>query len=86
MIRFIATSSALFVAALAGLTALAVQAQSLQPAEALYREHCAACHGADRLGGTGPALIRRIPETARGRFQTHSRSVTDKGTAVSCGG
>ena len=24
---------------------------------ALYVQHCAACHGADRLGGTGPALI-----------------------------
>jgi hypothetical protein len=24
---------------------------------ALYREHCAACHGADRLGGMGPALL-----------------------------
>ncbi|MDT8345495.1 MAG: cytochrome D1 domain-containing protein [Thermohalobaculum sp.] len=24
---------------------------------ALYAEHCAACHGAGRLGGTGPALI-----------------------------
>lgn len=24
---------------------------------ALYREHCAACHGADRLGETGPALL-----------------------------
>lgn len=23
----------------------------------LYKEHCASCHGADRLGGTGPALI-----------------------------
>lgn len=23
----------------------------------IYAEHCAACHGADRLGGTGPALI-----------------------------
>lgn len=22
-----------------------------------YRQHCAACHGADRLGGTGPALL-----------------------------
>ncbi|WP_282610932.1 nitrite reductase [Pelagibius sp. Alg239-R121] len=30
--------------------------------EALYAEHCAACHGADRLGGTGPALI---PETLK---------------------
>ncbi|WP_461307319.1 c-type cytochrome, partial [Albidovulum sp.] len=27
---------------------------------ALYAGHCAACHGAGRLGGTGPALI---PET-----------------------
>ncbi|MCP4702054.1 MAG: cytochrome C oxidase Cbb3 [Gammaproteobacteria bacterium] len=26
-------------------------------AEKLYAEHCAACHGADRLGGTGPALL-----------------------------
>ena len=25
-----------------------------------YAENCASCHGADRLGGTGPALI---PET-----------------------
>ena len=30
--------------------------------EVLYAEHCAACHGADRLGGTGPALI---PETLK---------------------
>ena len=29
---------------------------------ATYAEHCADCHGADRLGGTGPALI---PETLR---------------------
>lgn len=26
-------------------------------AERLYREHCASCHGADRLGGMGPALL-----------------------------
>jgi len=25
--------------------------------EAVYAEHCASCHGAGRLGGTGPALI-----------------------------
>ena len=24
---------------------------------ALYQEHCASCHGSDRLGGTGPALL-----------------------------
>ncbi len=28
-----------------------------EPAETLYREHCAACHGADRLGAIGPALL-----------------------------
>jgi dihydro-heme d1 dehydrogenase len=28
----------------------------------LYREHCASCHGAGRLGGTGPAII---PETLK---------------------
>lgn len=26
-------------------------------AGALYQTHCAACHGTDRLGGTGPALL-----------------------------
>jgi hypothetical protein len=25
--------------------------------DALYREHCLACHGTDRLGGMGPALL-----------------------------
>ena len=25
--------------------------------EALYREHCVACHGDQRLGGMGPALL-----------------------------
>jgi cytochrome c553 len=25
--------------------------------QALYKEHCAECHGADRLGGQGPALL-----------------------------
>ena len=29
---------------------------------AVFAEHCASCHGADRLGGTGPALI---PESLR---------------------
>lgn len=38
--------------------------------ERLYRNHCAACHGADRLGGTGPALLpgnlsRLKPEAAK---------------------
>jgi len=25
--------------------------------QSLYQEHCAVCHGTDRLGGTGPALL-----------------------------
>jgi mono/diheme cytochrome c family protein/DNA-binding beta-propeller fold protein YncE len=25
--------------------------------DALYQQHCASCHGSDRLGGTGPALL-----------------------------
>jgi mono/diheme cytochrome c family protein len=38
-------------------------------APALYREHCAACHGADRFGESGPALLpenlgRLRPEAA----------------------
>ncbi len=51
MIRFIATLS---------LAALAAAPLRAAPAEALFAEHCAECHGANRLGGLGPALI---PET-----------------------
>jgi cytochrome c553 len=29
----------------------------LADAETLYLQHCATCHGAERLGGTGPALL-----------------------------
>lgn len=52
MIRFIALFSALIV--LAGPAAAGP--------EDIYAETCAECHGADRLGGTGPALI---PETLK---------------------
>ncbi|MCB1909231.1 MAG: c-type cytochrome [Rhodocyclaceae bacterium] len=34
----------------------AAQARAGEVAD-LYRTHCAACHGADRLGGSGPALL-----------------------------
>ncbi|TQV78521.1 nitrite reductase [Denitrobaculum tricleocarpae] len=52
MIRYI-----VFFSCLLGLTGGA-----LANPDALYSEHCAACHGADRLGGIGPALI---PETLK---------------------
>ncbi|MCU9848838.1 nitrite reductase [Defluviimonas sp. WL0024] len=43
------------------LAALALaSAPALADPAALYSEHCASCHGENRLGGTGPALI---PET-----------------------
>lgn len=37
--------------------AAAAQADAITAAASLYQQHCASCHGADRLGGTGPALI-----------------------------
>lgn len=33
---------------------------------ALYSSHCATCHGADRFGGTGPALLPENLERLRG--------------------
>lgn len=77
MIRFIASASAFLLAA--------AMAQA-GPAD-VYARDCAACHGADRLGGTGPALI---PETlgrmrgpkleeviARGRAATQMPAFAD---------
>ncbi|QFY88322.1 c-type cytochrome [Magnetovirga frankeli] len=44
-----------------GMSLQTSQAQAADPtgpdANALYQQHCASCHGADRLGGTGPALL-----------------------------
>jgi len=51
-----ALRAALAAAAAAALVALPALADPATD----YADHCAACHGADRLGGTGPALI---PET-----------------------
>jgi len=35
----------------------ALTAQAAPDAAALYTQHCASCHGGDRLGGMGPALL-----------------------------
>ena len=71
MIRSIAFSS---LAALA----LAVPAAA-DPAE-IYAEHCAACHGTDRLGGTGPALVPETLKRMRGpavaKVIAHGRAAT----------
>jgi DNA-binding beta-propeller fold protein YncE/cytochrome c553 len=74
------------------LAALALAAVVIAPAAAgpaeRYAEHCAACHGADRLGGMGPALLpsnlerlRRpaaIETIARGRIATQMPGFADK--------
>jgi DNA-binding beta-propeller fold protein YncE len=39
------------------LAAFPVRAGDPSAAEQLYATHCAACHGAERLGGMGPALL-----------------------------
>ncbi|WP_313136764.1 cytochrome D1 domain-containing protein [Paracoccus jeotgali] len=61
MIRRIASTdlAVLLLAALpAGLGLAALSAGPVRAdAAADYAEHCASCHGDDRLGGTGPALI-----------------------------
>jgi len=36
---------------------LVAAAHASEPVEKLYATHCASCHGADRLGGIGPALL-----------------------------
>ena len=58
------------------------------PAEALYRQHCATCHGADRLGAMGPALLPENLERlrkpaaeqviAQGRHATQMPGFADK--------
>ncbi|WP_101068481.1 nitrite reductase [Roseovarius salinarum] len=57
MIRF-----TVFISALALACPFGAQAE---PAE-IYARDCAACHGADRLGGTGPALIPQTLKRMRG--------------------
>jgi WD40 repeat protein/cytochrome c553 len=59
-----------------------------QPVEKNYAEHCASCHGAERLGGTGPALLPenlsrlRRPEAVKtitqGRPATQMAGFSDK--------
>jgi mono/diheme cytochrome c family protein len=42
-----------------------VSAQTAPDAAALYRQHCAACHGEQRTGGMGPALLPESLERLR---------------------
>ena len=44
---------------------LSVTVQAAPDVNKLYAEHCASCHGADRLGGIGPALLPENLERLR---------------------
>ncbi|WP_207102600.1 cytochrome D1 domain-containing protein [Paracoccus shandongensis] len=71
--RIVSSRGGLLLAALllASAAALADPAQD-------FATHCAACHGADRLGGTGPALIPETLGRVRGIDQViaHGRPLT----------
>jgi len=67
---------------------LAFAAYAGQPVEKNYADHCASCHGAERLGGAGPALLPenlerlRRPEAfktiAEGRIASQMAGFADK--------
>ncbi|MFN7085744.1 MAG: cytochrome D1 domain-containing protein [Burkholderiales bacterium] len=53
---------------------------SAQPAAGVYQQQCASCHGADRLGGSGPALLPenlgRLSREEAGKVITEGRFAT----------
>ena len=55
--RSVAAGTSLLVAALLTLAGERPGTAAAADAAALYATHCASCHGADRLGGMGPALL-----------------------------
>jgi DNA-binding beta-propeller fold protein YncE/cytochrome c553 len=73
---------------LAALVLAAAIAPALAGPANRYAEHCAACHGADRLGGMGPALLpsnlerlrkpAAIETVAKGRIATQMPGFADK--------
>jgi len=64
----------------AAIALLAVPATAGPNAPALYAEHCAECHGADRLGGIGPALL---PGNLGRLREAAAREVVARGRPVS---
>jgi len=72
----------------AALLALALAAPAAADTQKLYAEHCAICHGAERLGGIGPALLpsnlerlrkpAAIETVAKGRVATQMPGFADK--------
>jgi len=62
----------------AGLLLGVATAQASTP-DQLYRQHCAACHGPDRLGGQGPALV---PENLKRLKPSAAADVIQNGRAA----
>ena len=62
------------------LAALLLPTLALADTDALYRQHCAACHRPDRLGAQGPALIpenlHRLKKKKAIDVITHGRAAT----------
>ncbi|RBP33533.1 mono/diheme cytochrome c family protein [Marinobacter pelagius] len=58
------------------LAAPALKAETGAQTEAIYQQHCASCHGTDRLGGMGPALL---PENLSRLRQAEAESVIAAG-------
>ena len=61
------------------LTPLGIMAQEQPSVADLYQTHCASCHGADRLGGQGPALI---PDNFERLSREQARQVIAQGRAA----
>jgi len=78
--RRLLSSALLTVAAALSFTAEAAEVAPGAAAGGFYQQHCASCHGADRLGGTGPALIpeslQRLRREEAARTITHGRAAT----------
>ena len=55
----------MFAALLLAASSWAAAADAPVDAAALYATHCATCHGAQRLGGMGPALLAQSLERLR---------------------
>jgi mono/diheme cytochrome c family protein/DNA-binding beta-propeller fold protein YncE len=72
----------------AGMISIASLASADPATENLYKKHCAECHGADRLGGMGPALLpqnlkrlrkkKAVKVIAQGRLATQMPAFGDK--------
>jgi cytochrome c553/DNA-binding beta-propeller fold protein YncE len=77
---------------IAALILAACAAGAIAAPQELFQQHCAACHGPDRLGGTGPALLPeslerlKKPEALKtirdGRVATQMLGFADRLTAA----